>query len=188
MDKQSANELAQFIKEHSRGLQVGTVKVCASVRGSARYWVVRAMVSTQEEGGTRWWLEYFRDPEQFKDTEWYDAHAPLRIAVLVAESMVSSQGKYLAKQVGDITQALRDLADRIDRDFASMDSDPNVTPERTAQSIQSAILWAVPNLGIENLYPNAAMLTQHRAKASATHDALLAAELAVSLMQKGGSK
>lgn len=175
MNRVQAHELVDYIKEYSRGLAVVSVAEHRDAPRSQSYHV-RASVSRQEEGGTRWWREYFYSREQFTESEWHDEHAPLRIGLLVADSMVASQRKYLDGRVADITKALRDLADRIDRDYASMDAHPNVTPERTVKDIQHAILWAVPNLHTEDLYPNAAMLTQHRARALAASNALIAAE------------
>lgn len=175
MDKQQANDLVDFIQKHSKGLNAAAVNAHRDAPRAQTYHV-RAMVSRQEEGGTRWWLEYFHSGGEFVQTEWYDEHAPLRLDLLVADSMVDSQRKYLDGKVADITQALRELADRIEQEYASMDAHPNVTPERVVGEIQRMILWAVPNLSTHDLYPNAAMLTQHRARALAASNALIAAE------------
>lgn len=175
MDKQQANDLVDFIQKHSKGLNAAAVNAHRDAPRS-HSWHVRAMVSRLVADGTEWWLEYFHSGGEFVQSEWYDAHAPLRLNCLIADSMAESQRKFLVGKVGNITQALRDLADRIDRDFSRMDENPNTTPERVVKEIQHAILWAVPNLSTEELHPNAALLTQYRAQARAALEALAAAE------------
>lgn len=175
MDRTQANDLVDFIQKHSKGLNVSTVNAHRDAPRS-QSWHVRAMVSRLVADGTEWWLEYFHSGGEFVQSEWYDQHAPLRLDCLVADSMAESQRKYLCQKVADITKALRDLADRIDRDFSRMDEHTTNTPEAVVTEIQHAILWAVPNLHTEQLHANAAMLTQHRARARAAQEALIAAE------------
>lgn len=175
MQQHEADQLAKFMRAHNR--QCGLVNI-ASIRTAtrSRVWTVEAYEIVTTDEGKQHARVTFDGRDAFTASKHYDATAPLRMDSRIADHQEAIALQQFNSKVGEVVARLRSLADAVEAHGHDLDEGERNTADVIARRIIHDLMWAVPNMSIEDLPRMAQTLIDNRATARTACDALLAAE------------
>ena len=174
MQQHEADQLAKYVRNHNRNL-INVAAIRTATR--SRVWTVEAYEVVTTDEGKQHARVTFDTRDQFTASKYFDAVAPLRMDSRIADHMEATALQQFNSKVGEVVARLRSLADQVEAHGRDLDEGDRNTADVIARRIIHDLMWAVPNMSIEDLPRMAQTLIDNRNTARDACDALLTAEL-----------